>query len=132
MHLNKNFMNRKRKKMPENIEQCSAAHTRFLTGTFNEVCWFLICAKAQVMTEPDSSLFLWLSSASLCLCNYPFFSILFMLVATWLLRASDLPGVQCLVLSVSPACTEDFLSTADTADTTRHPNTLVKHRLVSD
>lgn len=99
---------------------------------FNEVYWFLICAKAQVMTKPDSLLFLWPSSASLCPCNYPFFPILFMLVATWLLRASDLPGVQYLVLSASPACTEDFLSAADTADATRHPNTLVKHRLVSN
>lgn len=38
------------------------------------------------MTKPDSLLFLWPSSASLSLCSYPLFSILLMLVATWLLE----------------------------------------------
>lgn len=68
---------------------------------------------------------------SVCPCNYPFFSVQLILVATQLLRASELPGVRCLALSVSPASTEDFLSTVDTAETTRHPDTLVTQTVKS-
>lgn len=81
-----------------------------------------MCAEAEVMTKPDSLVFPWTSVAQSA---HPVFSVQLFLVVTQLLRAPELPGTSFLAPSVSPACTEELLSTVDTTETTRQPNMLV-------
>lgn len=61
------------------------------------------------MTKSDSSVFPWTSTAqSAHLIILFFFSVQLIPVAAQLLRAPEEPGVRCLALLVSPACTGFF------------------------
>lgn len=56
-------MAEKEKKPSKTTEQRTSAHTRILTVTLTRFVRFLVCAKAEVMTKPDSSVFLLTSTA---------------------------------------------------------------------